>query len=327
MSEVHGHILLAYNFNGDGSASHLKNKEVGVELKNKTLAWVHLDANHPRTSNWLKKEVSYLDQIIIDALLADETRPRLVEYESGSLVILRGVNLNENSKPEDMVSIRMWVDSQRIITLQRREVKGIKEIEERLKNGIGPKTAGEFVSTLCYELSDHLQFFIDYLKETAEEVEEKTIDKTFDDQLRENVITIKKQAIMFRRHIAPQKEVVGCLKNCKQNWLTNLNRRHLQENYDHLYRYIENLEEVKERSQVVHEEMVNAVSRKLNKNMYFLSVVAAIFMPLTFVTGLFGMNVGGIPLNVSQFGFYVISGVLTLLVVLQILISKKNNWF
>lgn len=327
MSESYHHILLAYNFNGDGTAQHLKHKEVGVELANEGLAWVHLDANNPKTAAWLKKEVSYLDQIIIDALLADETRPRLAEFENGALIILRGVNLNENAKPEDMVSIRLWIDSQRIITLQKRNIKGVREIEDFFKQGKGPNTAGEFLSTLCCLMIDHLQSFIDNLKDTTDEVEEKTLDKIFDEALREDIITIKKQAIMFRRHIAPQKEVLNKLVSCKQNWLTSLDKRRLQENYEDISRYIEVLDEIRERSQVVHDELANSITRKLNKNMYILSLIAAIFMPLTFVTGLFGMNVGGIPFNNYQVGFYLVSGSLCLLAVLQLVVSKVKKWF
>lgn len=321
------HILLAYNFNGEGGGVPIKNQEVGVELENEGLAWVHLDANSPQTPIWLKKEVSYLDQIIIDALLADETRPRLAEFENGSLIILRGVNLDKNSKPEDMVSIRMWIDDQRIITMQKRDIKGVKDIEEQIKNNKGPKTSGEFLAALCYELSDHLQLVIDDLSEIAGDIEEKILEKVFDEALREDVITIKKQAIMLRRHIAPQKEVVNRLKNCQQGWLTELDRRNLQENYEHIARYLEDLDEIKERSQVVHEELANSISRKLNKNMYVLSVITAVFMPLTFITGLFGMNVGGIPLAADQFGFWLVSSVLFILVAVQIIWSKIHKWF
>jgi zinc transporter len=326
MSETN-HILLAYNFNNEGGGELIKNQEVGVELENKGLAWVHLDANSKKTPIWLKKEVAYLDQIIIDALLADETRPRLAEFENGSLIILRGVNLDKNSKPEDMVSIRMWIDDQRIITMQKRDIKGIKDIEEQIKNGKGPKTSGEFLAALCCELSDHLQLVIDDLSEIAGDIEEKILDKVFDEALREDVITVKKQAIMLKKHIAPQKDVVSRLKNCQQSWLTELDRRHLQENYENIARYLEDLDEIKERSQVVHEELANSISRKLNKNMYVLSVITAVFMPLTFITGLFGMNVGGIPFSGSQLGFWSISGTLLTLIALQVIWSKIKKWF
>lgn len=319
------HVLCAYSFKDPTKPVELKVREAALELKNEGLCWVHIDVNNPKTATWLKKEVKYLDQIILDALLADETRPRVTEYGNGALIILRGVNLNDNAKPEDMVAVRMWIDSDRIITMQRRSVKGIKDIESQIKAGKSFLNAGEFLAQLCYELSDHLQPVVDDLEDTTGELEEKILDKIFDEALREDVITIKKQIITLKRHMSPQKEVINRLRNWNQNWISETDKRNLQENYEHISRYIEDLDELKERSSVVHEELANSVSRKLNKNMYVLSVITAIFMPLNFIASMFGMNVGGIPLNTNESGFWIISGTLTTLVFIQLMISS-NLW-
>lgn len=319
------HILCAYSFKNPEKPIELKVKEAALSLKNEGLCWVHLDVNNPKTSYWLKKEVSYLDQIVIDALLADETRPRITEYKDGAIIILRGVNLKSDSEPEDMVSIRMWVDSGRIITMQRRNIKGIHDIEARIKSEKSFKDAGEFVAELCCELFGHLQSVIDNLDDRTVDIEEKILDKPHSNILRENVITAKKQIIMIRRHIAPQKDVINRLKNCQQNWLAETDRRSLQESYENLSRYIDDLDEINERAQVVHDEMANSINRKLNKNMYVLSVIAAIFMPLNFIASLFGMNVGGVPLGDNNQGFWLVSGILTALIIIQLIISS-NIW-
>lgn len=319
------HILCAYSFKDPEKPIELKVKEAALSLKNEGLCWVHLDVDNPKTANWLKKEVSYLDEIVIDALLADETRPRITEYKDGAIIILRGVNLKGDAEPEDMVSIRMWVDSGRIITMQRRNIKGINDIEAQIKSGKSFKDAGDFVTELCCELFDHLQSVIDNLDDTTVDIEEKILDKPYSNILRENVITAKKQTIMIRRHIAPQKEVINRLKNCQQSWLEETDRRHLQEIYENVSRYIEDLDEINERAQVVHDEMANSINRKLNKNMYILSVIAAIFMPLNFIASLFGMNVGGLPLSDNNNGFWLISGSLSTLIIIQLLISS-NLW-
>jgi len=95
---MHKHIFLACAFNEDGLAHKLKNEEVAQELKNEGLAWVHLDGNSKQSKKWLEREVSYLDHLIIDALFAEETRPRIIEFENGMLIILRGVNLETKSE-------------------------------------------------------------------------------------------------------------------------------------------------------------------------------------------------------------------------------------
>jgi zinc transporter len=92
-------------------------------------------------------------------------------------------------------------------------------------------------------------------------------------------------------------------------------------------RYVEDLDAVRERAQIVKDELSNILSDRINKNMYILSVIAAIFLPLGFLTGLLGVNVGGIPASDNPYGFYIVSGFLMLLVIIQIFLFKKLRWF
>ena len=114
-------VLFGYEFDGHGAGKHLFGEDIVKQVKSKTLAWVHLDATHPETAQWLNENVSYLDPIIINALLAGETRPRVSFVGKGAKIILRGMNLQENADPEDMISLRLWVDENRIISCFQRK--------------------------------------------------------------------------------------------------------------------------------------------------------------------------------------------------------------
>lgn len=320
------HILFAYGFTGDGAANALKGKRISLELKNEGLAWVHLDADNTKSRSWIKKEVAYLDKIIIEALLADETRPRLVKFDNGSLIIFRAVNLNPYSSPEDMTSIRIWIDSQRIISLQKRNVNAISHIDNEIKSGRAPKSSGEFLTMLCTELTDQLGPILEEINDMTADIEEKVLEN-HDVSLREDIISVRKKVTIFKRYLTPQKEVINSLKISNQDWLNDIDRRNLQENYDHMARYLEDLDEIKERSQIIHDELTNSITEKLNKNMYIMSVIASVFLPLTFITGMFGMNVGGIPYNIDDYGFFKLTAIVCGVVGLQILYFKKKKWF
>jgi len=320
------HILLAYGFGSDATAVPLKGKKISLELKNEGLAWVHLDADNPKTRAWLKKEINYLDKIIIEALLADETRPRLLKFDNGSLIILRAVNLNKDASPEDMTSIRIWIDSQRIISLQKRSATAIYHIDSEIKSGHAPRNAGEFLTMLCNELTDRLSPVLEDISEMTADIEEKVL-VNHDVSLREDIISVRKKVIIFKRYLAPQKEVIGALKISNQDWLNDIDRRNLQENYDHMVRYVEDLDEMRERSQIIHDELSNSITEKLNKNMYIMSVIASVFLPLTFITGMFGMNVEGIPFGVDNFGFYKLTAITCAVVGFQILYFRRKKWF
>jgi zinc transporter len=326
MDDNNAHILHALQINDKGQATHLEGRAISEIIKNKQLAWVHFDAAHPETRVWLESEVPYLDSLIIDALLADNTRPRIVEFEKGLLLILRGVNLNEGAAPDDMVSIRLWIDANRIISVRLRKLKAVDDIRTLLLQGKGPKNSADFLTALSSRLFERMEPVITALDERSDDIEEKILDDP-DIKERQEIIAIRKQAITLRRYIAPQRDVLMHIRTCEMEWIDIIHKRRIQESYDRVTRYIEDLDMIRERSQIVKDELANALADRLNKNMYVLSVIAAIFLPLGFLTGLLGINVGGIPGADNAQSFMIFCGFLVTIVAIQVLIFKKMKWF
>ncbi len=326
MSDSKQPILFAYAFDGSGGGQVVKGKEISRKVKSDTLTWVHMDAAHPETRVWLQKEVSYLDPLVIEALLAEETRPRFMPYGDGAVIILRAVNVNENSRPEDMISIRMWVDGKRIISLRLRALQAVDDMQERIRTGRGPRNSGDFLTMLATKLFERMEPVFAELDRTTDEIEEDVLSEP-DTRLRGEIISVRKQAIVFRRYIAPQRDVMGQLRISELEWLDANHRRQLQENYDRVTRYLEDLDAIHERSEIVQDELSNALTDKLNKNMYILSVLSAVFLPLGFLTGLFSMNVGGIPGNKIDSAFWIVSIVTVVIGLLQVYVFRKLKLF
>ncbi len=320
-------IIHAYDFDGNGGGTPITDtKQASEKIKQDQLAWVHLDANHVDTKPWLEGELSYLDPFVVSALLADETRPRVTEIDEGAIIILRGVNLNKDAAPEDMVSIRLWVDRKRIISVERRPLKAVRDIDEKIKGGVGPNDAGKFVTTLIAMLFAKMEPVISELDDRTDHIEEEILDSP-DMSLRENIVDIRKKAIILRRYMAPQKDAIGQLRASDLEWIKSASNRQLQENYDRILRYVEDLDGIRERAQIVKDELANILADRLNKNMYILSVIAAIFLPLGFLTGLLGINVGGIPGADNMNAFWIFCSILAVLVFIQVALFKSKKWF
>lgn len=304
---MHKYIFNSYAFGADGIAHKLKNEEVAQELKNEGLAWVHLDGNSKQSKKWLEREVSYLDHLIIDALFAEEARPRIIEFEEGMLVILRGVNLDPQSSDaaEDLASIRLWIDNSRIISIQKRNFSAIFNVAKKIELGKKIKNSPEFLYNLIYENLLLISPLINDLNEKMDLIEEKMATSNYDYSLRESVAIIRKKVAIFKRYILPQKDVLSHLKSHDNDWIDDWARRHFQENHEQITNIIEELDEARDRSQIVHEEISNAIADKLNKNMMKISLIASIFMSLSFIASLFGMNLSGIPGSENPNGFYI----------------------
>ncbi|MBI1300328.1 MAG: zinc transporter ZntB [Alphaproteobacteria bacterium] len=323
MSDHSACVLNAFLLEGEGS--ELSHSEIASKLEGEELAWVHLDANHDCARDWLIKNADYIDDLIIDALLAEETRPRLVEYGEGFLVNLRGVNLNPGMDPEDMVSIRLWIDEHRIISLQRRQLRAVLDVAEVIKTGKLSHDAGAFLTLLVTKLLSRMETTIQDLDQRTDDIEEEILGDA-DINCRRSIIDIRKRAIILRRYIAPQRDVIAHLRNSEMSWLDVKDKRALQESLDHVIRYIEDLDAIRERAQIIKDELANILADKMNKNMYVLSIVAAIFLPLGFLTGLLGINVGGMPGTDYAMAFWIVCFLCVCFGVGMVAIFRMLKW-
>jgi len=321
------HVLYAFDLAGGGPAQALTGEDIVKGLQDDQLAWVHLHGDHDETKVWLEKEISYLDPYIISALLEEETRPRMTPIGDGALIIFRGVNLNEGAQAEDMVSVRMYLDASRIISIERREVRAIRDLSQSLRDNRGPKNAGDFLTRLIRNLNGRIEHVFAELEDKTDALEENIITSQ-SPEIRRDIIQIRRKALELRRHLSPQREVLSQIRLADElKWLSESHRRSLQESYNQTVRIIEELDSVRERAQIIKDELANMISDRLNRNTYVLSVIAAIFLPLGFLTGLFGINIGGLPGVENGNAFLIFCIAMTAVVILQIFLFRKFKWF
>ena len=145
-------------------------------------------------------------------------------------------------------------------------------------------------------------------------------------KVREGLSHARKRAIAIRRHLAPQREALARLQGEKHEMLDAIDAVHFRELADETTRYIEELDSVRERASVVQDEVLNRLTERQNRNSYVLTVVAAIMLPLSFITSLFGVSVEGIPFASDPNAFWVLLVVLAVLVVLEIFVFRWTKW-
>lgn len=317
-------LIFAKQLDGNGGARNHPSLET-LDQASGTF-WMHFDANHSDAHSAVKAAAPDMDEQSLLAIFDQDARPRILELDNGILVILRGINLNKGEDPEDMIAVRLWITDQRIISLRYRRSKALIDVAESLDHGRGPKTVGEIVTSISAKLFSHIEHNINALNDKVDDLESNVIDHP-NRQLRKDILEVRKSAIQLRRYIAPQKEAINQLRYAEISWLTPKNLRRIQESQDSLLRSIEDLDSIRERSQVVKDELVNTLSDKLNRNLYVLSVVTAIFLPLGFLTGLFGINIGGMPGVDDETAFTLFSLGLAVIVLVQVALFKYFKWF
>jgi len=324
MKQQHG-LIHAFVLDGHGGGRQIGWDEVRSWKPGDGAIWVHLDRTVRTSQKWLQSQ-AHLDPLVCEALLQEETRPRSLPINEGLLVILRGVNLNPGADPEDMVSIRMWIDAERVISLRRYRVMAADDLRKQLVVGTGPTSPGDFLVRIADRLMDRMGAVIADIEDQADDLEEKVVTAQ-SHELRSALSDLRRQAIGLRRHIGPQRDVMSRLQSEQVSWLTPSLRAQLREIADRVMRYAEDLDAVREHAAVTHEELTSRLSEQMNKNMYVLSLVAAVFLPLGLLTGLLGINVGGIPGAEYHWSFLIVCVGLGVLATIQIILFRRMRWF
>ena len=317
-------LIAAYLFDGTGRGSIYSWDDIANWQADSGPLWVHLNRDSSIAQRWLQQH-SGLEPLVVESLLAENTRPRCAPVGNGVMLFLRGVNLNPGADPEDMVSIRLWIEPLRIISVRIRHLLSVDDLRRALAEGRGPRDVGEFVAQLTDLLATRMSGAIGDVDDEVDRLQDQALE-TESRQLRTEVIHLRREIIALRRYLAPQRDALNRLIQTRPTWLDELNLLQIREEADRVTRFVEDLDAARERAAVTQEEINNNLAEQLNSRMYVLSVVAAIFLPLGFLTGLFGVNVGGIPLAEDPFGFVEISVLLLVITLLQIALFRWRRW-
>ncbi|MDH4200786.1 MAG: zinc transporter ZntB [Spirochaetia bacterium] len=318
-------LLHACLLNKNGGARFVTDDSWRSWKKEDGIAWLHFDYTVDEAQNWLMDESGIVAPVVL-ALIEPSSRPRVSSVGNNLLVILRGVNHNPGAEPEDMVAMRLWLEESRIVTTRKRDMLSVSDIITKLALNKGPVSTGDFLATLCEGMIFRMGDTIDETEDMIAMIETQSFEEN-NPQLRFEISELRRQIIVIRRFLSPQREALHKLPYEPCTWIDDSVRLRLREATDRLIHHIEDLDAVRERAAIVQEEINSRTNEQVNKRMYMLSLVTVVFMPLTFMTGLLGVNLGGIPGGTHSLGFTIFVVSLLVLGALEFWFLRIKRWF
>jgi zinc transporter len=287
--------------------------------------WIHLDRTKARAQRWLRDNAG-LAASSDSALLAEETRPRGDATDEGLLVILRGVNLNPGAEPDELIVLRMFVQPERIITLRQFRFETIRTLRQRAERGEAPATTGGMLVAIADGLTRRIWPVVENLRDLLDEQEEKLTETDAARLDAGPIAEIRRQAIRLRRFLEPQRAALFGLLDSEAGPLDEAQRAELTETAQQTTRLVEDLEEIRDRAAVTQEEIRAAHERQANRTMYLLTLVAAIALPLGLITGLLGINVGGMPGSDHPAAFWIVTGGMVVVAAALVGVFRWMRW-
>ncbi|UYV36548.1 zinc transporter ZntB [Rhodobacteraceae bacterium D3-12] len=323
--------IKAYRLDRQGGAQEIAVPGGVSDLPEGGLIWVHLSGKPEEVDGWVRG--SGLDPLAVAALTAEETRPRCTVHGASILMNLRGVNLSPGAEPEDMVSLRLYLSERLVVSLQRRKLYAVSDVIDESLGGTAAQNPGELVARIALRLADRAEPVVTALNERIDDLEDKVIDEMGAPQ-RGDLADVRRVAIVLRRYMFPQRDALTTLEIEEAAWLKSCGESgqamefmRLREASERVTRLAEELDAIRDRAQVVHDQIMDVRAEQMNRQMLVLSVVAALFLPLGLITGLLGINVGGIPGEGVGWAFWAVCGLLVICVVFQMWLFRRMGLF
>ena len=286
--------------------------------------WLHICRSRAGVYEWLQEKLG-IPEPTAELLTSDQTRPRAFAEGETLVGTLRGINFNPGAEPEDMISMQLWCDGRRLVTLRRLPLQTPREVVRQLDAGNGPPDAGATITLLAELMIARMSQSIVDMNYVLDDLEDDDPEEHAEEMLK-RISTIRRNCLGLKRHMAPQHEALEQISRDAPHWFEDHDRREIAESIARLRRYLDDIDISKESALVLQDELRARSLASSEHATYMLTIVAGIFLPLGFLTGLLGINVGGMPGLDDPDAFWAVVALCGFLFIALIVVFRRLRW-
>ena len=325
VSTMDGPMLFGRSLDGKGGGEEVSWAKAQPILAdpNGPMIWVHLCRSDPSVEPWLRS--LDISEPTAELLVSDQTRPRAFREGDSIVATLRGINFNPGAQPEDMVSMQLWCDGRRLITLRRQPLQTPRDVLAMIDRRVGPADVSAVITELAELMINRMTQSIVDMNDTIDDLEQLDADDHAEFIL-SKISVIRRNCLGLKRHMSPQHVALEAIRREAPDWFEGHDRREISETIERLRRYLDDIDISKESAIVLQDELRARSLASSEHATYMLTIVAGVFLPLSFLTGLLGINVGGIPGVDQPDAFWVVVVVCLLVFVGLIALFRRLRW-
>jgi len=293
-----------------------------------TITWINIDGIHQ--VEIIEKLGNYfgLHPLLLEDILNTEQRPKMEDYGDYIFIVLKMLYLGEANNEIEAEQVSLILGSNFVISFQERGRDVFEPVRDRIRNAKGRirKAGADYLAyTLLDAIVDNYFIILESLGETMEETEEQLTTNPNPETL-QLIHALKKEMIFLRKSIWPLREVISGLERCESSLIHESTGAYLRDVYDHTIQIIDTVESFRDMISGMLDIYLSSISNKMNEVMKVLTIFASIFIPLTFVAGVYGMNFSFMPELKWQWGYFGILGVMALVGISLAVYFKRRKW-
>jgi len=293
-----------------------------------TVTWVHVDGVHRVETLEKVGSCFQLHPLVLEDILNTDQRPKMEDYGQDLFIVLKMLNYDEKTGQIAAEQISLVLRSHSVISFQERGGGIFASLQERIRNGKGRlrKMGADYLAYALLDfIVDHYFLILERLGERIELLEEKLLTDPTTPTL-QKIQNLKREMIFLRRWVWPLREVVNGLERGESAWVREATRVYLRDVYDHTIQVIDTIEIFREMLSGMMDIYLSSLNNRMNAVMKVLTIIATIFMPLTFLAGVYGMNFKHMPELEWHWGYPAAWLVMVLIAVLMLFIFRRKKW-
>jgi zinc transporter len=287
--------------------------------------WLHFNLAIEPARDWLRRQAR-LHPFVVENLLDVKSAQDLHLLDDGFMIALEDRSLDFDTETDELGEIRIWLDQHRVITGRRRPIAATNRLRHHLNGGSAPRSPIALLTALITEIVADIEHIVMRLRDRIDTTEDQVLTERLDG-LSAGLGKIRREAILLRRHMAPKRQLLQRLLAHLPSWAEEDDRLYLAEAVDAVSRMTDQIAEAQERAKLLQEELSSRLAETTNRNLYIISIATVVMLPLNLITGIFGMNVGGLPgLDVPE-AFSIVMVVMFALALVTLAALKLKRWF
>jgi magnesium transporter len=293
-----------------------------------TITWINVDGLHQVEILETLGECYGLHPLVLEDILNTDQRPKMEDYGDYIYIVLK--MLDQNNKSNEIVTeqISLILGPNFVFSFQERAGDTFDQIRERIRNSKGRirKMGADYLAyTLLDSIVDNYFIILEKLGEKIEFLEEELVTRPIPETL-QAIHHLKREMIFLRKAVWPLREVVGSMERGEPPLVKETTRIYLRDVYDHTIQVIDTIETFRDMVSGMLDIYLSSVSNRLNAVMKVLTIIATIFMPLTFIAGIYGMNFKYMPELEWYWGYPAVWLVVVIIGISMLIYFKKKRW-
>ncbi len=299
------------------------------DLDNKQVNWINIDGIHDTNMIGEIGKAFSIHPLLLEDIVNSDQRPKFENFDSYIFVVCRMIYLSEDKKDIKTEQISLIITGDTVISFQEEPGDVFDSVRDRIRSHMG-RIRGMNAGYLAYSLTDSVtDNYFSVIEQIGYEIDglEESLMGDSDGETVKTIHRLRNQVIMMRKSIWPLREIILGLEKDDAGLLGEQTSRYFKDVYDHTIQIMDAVETFRDLLTGMMDLYLSGVSNRMNQVMKVLTIISTIFIPMTFIAGVYGMNFKNMPELEWTFGYYFALLLMLGVFVFMFVFFKRKKWF